>query len=70
MLEAAQQLEFEKAARLRDQVAELRAMPDYGVTDGSGRKLTRSDVDDEAKPKPGMARSKAGRTGRSKRAAR
>jgi excinuclease ABC subunit B len=70
MLEAAQQLEFEKAARLRDQVAELRAMPDYGATDGSGRKLTRSDVDDEAKPKPGMARSKAGRTGRSKRAAR
>jgi excinuclease ABC subunit B len=55
MLEAAQQLEFEKAARLRDQIAELRAMPDYG----SDRKLTLSELD-ESKPKPGMARSSAG----------
>ena len=67
MLAAAQNLEFEKAANLRDQIAQLKAMPDYGATDGLSRKLTRSSVDDDAKPRPGMARSKAGRTGRKKR---
>jgi excinuclease ABC subunit B len=55
MLEAAQNLEFEKAANLRDQVAQLKAMPEYG----SDRKITLSDVEPD-KPKPGMARSKAG----------
>jgi excinuclease ABC subunit B len=67
MLHAAQHLEFEKAASLRDQIAQLKAMPDYGAIDGTARKVTRSSVDDEAKPRPGMARSKAGRTGRKKR---
>jgi excinuclease ABC subunit B len=70
MLDAAQRLEFEKAANLRDQIAELRAMPEYGSTDGKARTFARSDVDEDAKPKPGMARSKAGRSGRKKRATR
>jgi excinuclease ABC subunit B len=61
MLDAAQRLEFEKAAQLRDRVAELRAMPDYG----SDRKITLSEVE-SPKPKPGMARSKAGSTRKQK----
>jgi excinuclease ABC subunit B len=68
MLDAAQSLEFEKAAKLRDQIAEFRAAPNYGATDGGDLKITRSAIDEDAKPKPGMARSKAGRTGRKKRA--
>jgi len=59
MLEAAQQLEFEKAARLRDQVAELKAMPEYG----SDKKITLSEVE-SPKPKPGQAGTKAGRKGK------
>ncbi len=62
MLDAAARLEFEQAAALRDQIAELKDMPEYG----SDRKLTRSAVD-APKPKPGMARSRAGITGRKKR---
>jgi excinuclease ABC subunit B len=60
MLEAAQQLEFEKAAKLRDQVKELKAMPRL-ESDGEARRISRSEVDD-VKPKPGEARSKAGIT--------
>lgn len=69
MLEAAQQLEFEKAAKLRDQIKQLKAMPDLddGGRDGaSERRLTRADLDD-AKPKPGEARSRAGITKASKK---
>jgi excinuclease ABC subunit B len=62
MLDAAQRLEFEKAAHLRDQIAELRAMPEYG----SDRKLTLTEVE-EPKAKPGEARSKAGITRASKK---
>ena len=62
MLEAARALEFERAATLRDQVAQLTAMPEYGragtVT------LSRIDPDRE---QPGAARSSAGRTGRGSR---
>jgi len=62
MLDAAARLEFEQAAALRDQIAELKDMPEYG----SDRKLTRSAVD-APKPKPGMARSRAGITSKGKR---
>ena len=63
MLDAAQQLEFEKAAKLRDQVKELKAMPSLeGGSDGaSERRIARSEIDD-AQPKPGEARSNAGIT--------
>jgi excinuclease ABC subunit B len=57
MLEAAERLEFEKAAALRDQVAELRAMPEYG----SPKRLTRGEVA-APRPMPGAARSRAGIT--------
>jgi excinuclease ABC subunit B len=64
MLAAAERLEFEQAAKLRDRVAELEAMPEYG----SDQKVKLSDLDD-AKPRPGEARSKAGisRRGKKKR---
>ncbi len=38
MLEAAQTLEFEKAAQLRDQIAELREMPEMGASSENGHK--------------------------------
>jgi excinuclease ABC subunit B len=57
MLEAAQRLEFEKAAALRDQIAQIKAMPDYG----GKLRLARQDVP-AAKSQPGMARSRAGIT--------
>ncbi len=57
MLDAAARLEFEKAARLRDQVAELKAMPDYGGTP----MVRRSEIELPA-PRPGEARSKTGIT--------
>jgi excinuclease ABC subunit B len=65
MLEAAQKLEFEKAAQIRDQIAGLKAMPQIE----GGRRVMLSEVEDP-KPKPGMARSKAGiaRRGKSRRA--
>lgn len=59
MLEAARNLEFERAAKLRDQVAQLEAAPKYKTSE----KIARSEVED-AKPKPGAPRSKAGITGR------
>jgi len=60
MLDAAQRLEFEKAARLRDQIAELKAMPDYG----SARAVKMSEIE---MPRPGEARSRAGITDRGKK---
>ncbi|NNF42405.1 MAG: excinuclease ABC subunit UvrB [Phycisphaerales bacterium] len=59
MYQAAERLEFERAAELRNQLAELRAMPDYG-------RVKRSEVTG-GKSKAGAARSRAGMTGRSKR---
>jgi excinuclease ABC subunit B len=59
MYEAATALEFEKAARLRDQIAELTALP----ADGRGARVRRSSVD-APRAKPGEARSKAGITSR------
>ena len=60
MFDAAQRLEFEKAARLRDQIAELKAMPDYG----SARAVKMSEIE---MPRPGEARSRAGITDRGKK---
>ena len=62
MYEAAERLEFERAANLRDRVNELKAMPDYG----DQRKVSMSQVE-APKPKPGQPRSKAGITARGKR---
>ena len=46
MLQAAQDLEFEKAARLRDQVKKLKAMPSHGEPGkGAAPRVRRSDVD-------------------------
>ena len=52
MMEAAQRLEFEKAAELRDQIAALKNMPEFGSVPA---------------PKPGEAGSRAGITGRKRR---
>ena len=60
MFEAAERLEFETAARLRDQIASIKLMPEYGST-GT---ITRQDVD---RPKPGAARSRAGITPKPRR---
>ncbi len=60
MLQAAARLEFEKAARLRDQVAELKAMPGLGPVAGAAA----------SGPQPGEARSSAGITRRRRKAAR
>ena len=62
MLEAAAGLEFEKAAKLRDRIAEIKDAPDYG----DGRKFSKRDIENE-KPKPGEARSRAGISQRKKR---
>ncbi len=62
MLEAAESLEFEKAANLRDQIAELNAMPNYG----SNRLVSRQQVK-APKPTPGAARSRAGITGKTRK---
>ena len=71
MLAAAENLEFEKAARLRDQIKAIEENPD--IVDQDGR-IRRSVLDGltEGKPKrasqkPGGARSTVGRTGRSKK---
>jgi len=66
MLDAAQQLEFEKAAKLRDQVKELKAMPNLDGDGVASRMVSRDELED-AKPKPGEARSKAGITKASKK---
>ena len=57
MFEAAERLEFEQAAAVRDQIAELKQMPDYGTE----CKLTKSALQ-SPKAKAGMARSRAGIT--------
>ncbi len=57
MMQAAKGLEFERAAELRDQIASLKAMPDFGKV-----KIPQG-------PQPGEAGSKAGITGRKKRRA-
>ena len=62
MLAAAEGLEFEKAAKLRDRLAEIKAMPNYG----SSKKFTLDDVE-APKARPGMARSRAGITSKSKK---
>ncbi len=66
MLKAAQSLEFEKAATLRDQLAALRDNP--GLFDEGGH-VKRSELDEvvglSRKKKPGMPRSRAGITGKS-----
>jgi excinuclease ABC subunit B len=62
MFDAAERLDFEKAAALRDQLAELKAMPEYG----SPGKVLRSEVK-APKAKPGGARSREGITTRKKR---
>jgi len=61
MLEAAEQLDFELAARLRDQMSELRDLPE---TDDSVT-FARSRLD--RKGKAGMARSRAGKSGSRRR---
>ncbi|MFK7960153.1 MAG: excinuclease ABC subunit UvrB [Phycisphaerales bacterium] len=60
MLDAAQKLEFEKAGRLRDQINELKSMPEGGV-------VTKKKLAKAGGPKPGQARSRAGITGRGKK---
>jgi len=59
MFEAAERLEFERAAQLRNQIAELRSMPEYGT-------VRRSEVD-APRAKAGEARSRTGMTGRGKK---
>jgi len=62
MFHAAEQLEFEKAARLRDQLSELRQLPndDFETPASTVQKPT-------SKAKPGAARSRSGITNRKKR---
>jgi excinuclease ABC subunit B len=62
MLAAAQSLEFEKAASLRDKIAEIKSMPAYGTTNT----MRMSEVE-APKARPGSARSRAGITGRGKK---
>ena len=62
MLHAAQQLEFEKAAQLRDQIPPSRGAPYW-----AGPQSTPPGLLEEPKPKPGMAHSKAGITRPGKR---
>jgi excinuclease ABC subunit B len=73
MLEAAQNLEFEKAAALRDQAQKLKAHPAFSESgaaseDDAPVKLRRSDLEDaplaRRKGKPGMPGSKSGRAAR------
>ncbi len=54
MLEAAKRLEFEKAATLRDQIAELQSMPEYGAGHREAEQGPRA-------PKPSQARPARGR---------
>lgn len=65
MLDAAARLEFEAAAKLRDQIAQLKTAP-TSSGGGGGRKVTRGEVE-APKPKPGMARSKTGITTRKRK---
>ena len=63
MLEAARNLEFEKAAQIRDQVSKVRSLPE------SGGRLSVSVLDDDApkpKAKAGMPGTRAGRRRRAR----
>ncbi len=62
MYEAAQSLEFEKAAKIRDQVKRLRELPHHR----SSEKITLEEAA-APKPKPGEARSRAGISRRNKK---
>jgi len=62
MLEAAEQLQFEKAAKLRDQIKELKEAPEFS----GSKKVKRRDID-EPDERPGTAGSKAGISQRNKR---
>jgi excinuclease ABC subunit B len=62
MLEAADALEFEKAAKLRDRIAEIKDSPRWGTKE----KIARIEVD-SPKARPGEARSRAGITQRKKK---
>ena len=55
MLQAAEDLEFVRAAQLRDRISNLKKEPEYGMRTTSGTDA------------PGMPGSKQGRTGRSKK---
>ena len=61
MLDAAQNLEFEKAASLRDQVKEIKEAPNLGKVRLNTKKNAAK------KPKPGTPGVKAGRRGKKKR---
>ena len=65
MFEAAERLEFEKAAKLRDTLNEIKSMPE--MTTSKTLQELASGEKAKAKPKPGMPRSKAGITGRKKK---
>jgi excinuclease ABC subunit B len=60
MLAAAERLEFEKAARLRDEVARLKALP-------TGSKVALEEEPAKDRPKAGMPGTRAGRRGKGKR---
>ncbi|MBL9148508.1 MAG: excinuclease ABC subunit UvrB [Phycisphaerae bacterium] len=60
MLEAAQNLEFEKAARYRDEVTKLRAMP-------TGTSVAKPETNKPTKAKPGMPGTRAGRKGKGRK---
>ena len=62
MIQAADRLEFEAAAELRDQIMALKAKPANGLAGSSG-----PEEDDPPTLKPGMARSRAGRAGKRRR---
>ena len=61
MLEAAQNLEFEKAAQLRDQVKEIKESPAMGKVRLNKKKTS------SRKAKPGTPGVKAGRRGKGRR---
>ena len=67
MLDAAQRLEFEQAAKLRDQIQQLREMPNAGPV-----RRTEVEASKTRGAKPGEARSKAGitRAGRKRKTRR
>jgi len=64
MLEYAQNLEFERAARVRDRIRELKDMPEFTDAGKTLRNASHDNDDADRKPRPGEARSRAGITGR------
>jgi len=72
MLDAAHNLQFERAATLRDQLTALKKMPtDERGQEGARREVRLSDIEGQVEKKssnkPGAARSRAGRTGPKKK---